>query len=72
MHRTNESRNNSNPQDWHYEPTELNVADDGSRGLKFNDLSYTHQWINEPSFLCQQTTEIEQDAVTGVRSILII
>ena len=67
MHRTNESRNNSNSVDWHYDPTELNVADNRSRGVKFNDLSYNHQWINEPSFLCQQPIEIEQDALKGVK-----
>ena len=30
------------------------------------------QWITQPSFLYQQTIEIEQDPVTGVRSIPII
>ena len=34
MHRPNEIRNNSNPQDWRYVPSDLNVADDCSRGCK--------------------------------------
>ena len=38
MHRTTEIRNNSNPQDWRYKPTGLNVVDDCSKGAKFNNL----------------------------------
>ena len=72
MHRTNESRNNSNIQDWSYHRTELNVVDDCSRCVKFKDLSNNCQWITQPSFLYQQTIEIEQDPVTGVRSIPIV
>ena len=64
MHRSNEIRNNSNPDDWRYIPSDLNVADDCSRGVKFNDLSNNHRWITGPSFLYQQTIEFEQDLVT--------
>ena len=64
MHRSNEIRNNSNPQDWRYVPSALNVADDCSRGVKFNDLSNNHRWITGPSFLYQQTIEFEQDLIT--------
>ena len=64
MHRSNEIRNNSNPQDWRYVPSDLNVADDCSRGVKFNDLSNNHRWITGPSFLYQQTIEFEQDLIT--------
>ena len=35
--RTNEIRNNSNPQDWRYKPTEINVVD-CTKDAKFNDL----------------------------------
>ena len=65
MHRSNEIRNNSNPHDWRYIPSDLNVADDCRRGVKFNDLSNNHRWITEPSFLYQQAIiEFEQDLVT--------
>ena len=72
IHRTNESTNNSNTQDWSYKRAELNVVDDCSRCVKFKDLSNKRQWITQPSFLYQQAIEIEQDLVTGVRSIPII
>ena len=41
MHRTNESRNDLNLQDWHYKPTELNVVDDCSR---LNKMSTRNFW----------------------------
>ena len=44
MHRTKESRNNSNSRDWSHKRTDLNVVDDCSRCGKFNDLSNNHQW----------------------------
>ena len=65
MHTSNKIKNNSNRQDWRYIPRDLNVADDCSRGVKFNDLSNSHRWITRPSFLYQQNIEIEQDLVTG-------
>ena len=43
MHRSNEIRNNSNPHGWRYVPSDLNVADDCSRGVKVNDLSNNHR-----------------------------
>ena len=72
MHRSNEIRNNSDPQDWRYVPSDLKVADDSSRGAKFNDLSNNQQWITGPSFLYQQTIEFEQDLITGFGSNEII
>ena len=45
MQRSNKVRNNSSPHDWRYIPSDLNVADDCSRGVKFNDLSNNHRWI---------------------------
>ena len=49
MHRSKEIRNNSNPQDWRYIPSNLNVGDDCSRGVKFNDLLNNHRSITGPS-----------------------
>ena len=72
MHRSNEIRNNSNPHDWRYIPSDLNVADDCSRGVKFNNLSNNHRRITGPSFLYQQTIEFEQDLVTCLSSNKII
>ena len=72
MDRSNENRNNSNPQDWRYMPSILNVADDCSRGVKFNDLSNNLRWITGPSFLYRQDVKFEQDLVTGFGSNEII
>ena len=59
MHKTNKIRNNSNPKDWYYIPTNLNIVDEFSRGVKFNDL-YQH------------TIETDLDPVTGNSSDQII
>ena len=72
MHRSNEIRNNSYPQDWRYVPSDLNVADDCSRAVKFNDLSNNHRWISGPFFLYQQNIEFEQDLIAGFGSNEII
>ena len=59
MRKTNKIRNNSNPKEWYYIPTNLNIVDEFSRGVKFNDL-YQH------------TIETDLDPVTGNSSDQII
>ena len=61
MHRANEIRNNSNIQDWRFIPTELNVTDDCSRGIKHNTLTNKHGWNSGPVFLFQQNIKVETD-----------
>lgn len=58
MHRTNEIRNNTNTKDWYYISTDLNVADDASRGIKFSELNKNHRWITGPDFLHHKNIDI--------------
>ena len=44
--------NSSSPPQWNYVNTELNTADDASRGVPANSLK---RWIQGPEFLCQST-----------------
>ncbi|XP_063636104.1 uncharacterized protein LOC134806710 [Cydia splendana] len=41
---------NSDVKDWHWVPTDLNVADDATR-LRLIDLTGSHRWFSGPSFL---------------------
>ena len=61
MHRANELRNISNIQDWQFIPTELNVADDCNRVIKYNTLTNKHQWIAGPAFLVRQNINVKID-----------
>lgn len=39
------------PEQWHYVPTDLNPADDASRGIAPSDLHAGHRWFCGPKFL---------------------
>ena len=39
------------PDEWHYVPTDLNPADDASRGIAPSELTINHRWFNGPDFL---------------------
>jgi hypothetical protein len=45
------------PSDWRYCRSELNPADDASRGLAASEINNNSRWLNGPPFLCK--TEIE-------------
>ena len=47
----NEIHEASTPQQWRHVPTSLNPADDGSGGMKLNDLDPNCRWLSGPSFL---------------------
>ncbi|XP_047991929.1 uncharacterized protein LOC125230713 isoform X2 [Leguminivora glycinivorella] len=49
-HRLGEILENSAVKDWHWVPTDLNVADDATR-LRPIDLTLSHRWFFGPSFL---------------------
>lgn len=46
-------REKSNPDQWHYCPSEVNPSDDASRGLRPADLTSDCRWLIGPSFLRQ-------------------
>ena len=46
-------RNNSEPSQWKYVPSNDNPADLPSRGLKIENFVRNKQWINGPDFLWQ-------------------
>ncbi|XP_048001871.1 uncharacterized protein LOC125238571 [Leguminivora glycinivorella] len=49
-HRLGEILENSAVKDWHWVPTDLNVADDATR-LRPIDLTLSHRWFFGPSFI---------------------
>ena len=53
--RIGEIQSNSEPSEWKYCPTQLNVADDLTKGISVKDL--TGRWINGPAFLKQPESE---------------
>ncbi|PFX13125.1 hypothetical protein AWC38_SpisGene22820 [Stylophora pistillata] len=50
-------RDAMNPNQWRYVGTDINPADDLSRGLKGHELSKQHRWITGPNFLWQPESE---------------
>ena len=44
-------RDFSEPTQWNYIPSELNPADDASRGLQVSELIEQHRWLSGPQFL---------------------
>ena len=47
----------SSPEQWRYVNSELNPADDVSRGLSASDLVHSTRWKNGPAFLWKAETE---------------
>ena len=43
----------TNPEQWRPVPSQINVADDGSRGLHALDIRPSSRWLNGPAFLSQ-------------------
>ncbi|XP_028408638.1 uncharacterized protein LOC114531183 [Dendronephthya gigantea] len=42
---------------WHYCPTKLNLADDGTHGLPVSSLTTSSRWLNGPEFLLSDEKE---------------
>lgn len=55
-HRVGEIVENSEVREWHWVPSELNVADDATRG-KLKTLNVESRWIAGPSFLLSPSSE---------------
>ena len=51
--RVTEIHDFTSPERWRHVPSWLNVADDGSRGLRALDLRPSSRWLNGPAFLSQ-------------------
>ena len=49
--RISEIHQKSNPRQWRHVPTDLNCADDATRGLHVKELSSDHRWFSGPKFL---------------------
>ena len=53
-------RDATNSNQWRYVGTDINPADDSSRGLKGHELSKQHCWITGPNFLWLHESEWPQ------------
>ena len=50
-HRINEILENSSVSQWHYIPSNMNVADDAIRGISFKQFGTNSRWFTGPNFL---------------------
>ena len=57
--RVDKIRTVSSPNQWNFVPTNLNPADDGSRGLKVSNLQDS-KWLVGPQFLLKETSVQDQ------------
>jgi hypothetical protein len=46
----------SSPKEWRYVNTDANPADDGSKGMKLENLMKNNRWITGPQFLWQEAS----------------
>ena len=56
----------SEAKQWHHVPTDLNPADDASRGLSADELINNERWINGPNFLLKEQSEWPKQPDTSV------
>ena len=56
-HRINEIRENSNVSQWHYIPSNMNVADDANMCISFKQVGSNSRWFTGPSFLLNATSD---------------
>ena len=50
----------SNPRQWRHVPTDLNCANDATRGLHAKDLFTDHRWFSRPEFLYKKEEDWSQ------------
>ena len=58
--RISEIHQKSNPRQWRHVPTDLNCADDATRGLHAKELSTDHRWFSGPEFLYKKEEDWPQ------------
>ena len=56
-HRIHEIRNHSEPKQWYYVSSKLNVADDATRYVNVQNLQNNGRWLNRPKFLYEVNIE---------------
>ena len=56
-HRINEIRGNGSVSQWHYIPSNMNVADNFTRCISFKQFSSNSRWFTGPSFLPNPTLD---------------
>ena len=56
-HRINEIRENSSVSQWHYIPSNMNVADDATMCISFKQFGSNSRWFTGPSFLLNATSD---------------
>ncbi|XP_073961416.1 uncharacterized protein [Choristoneura fumiferana] len=62
-HRLGEILETTNPSDWRWVPTSLNVADDATKPKKLN-LTASHRWFTGPLFLAEPSCTWPTECVT--------
>ncbi|XP_063390115.1 uncharacterized protein LOC134675735 [Cydia fagiglandana] len=62
-HRLGEILETTNPSDWRWIPTSLNVADDATKPKRI-DFTATHRWFTGPQFLVEQSCTWPTERVT--------
>ena len=60
VNRISEIHQKSNPRQWRHVPTDLNCADDATRGLHAKELSTDHRWFNRLEFLYKKEEDWPQ------------
>ena len=58
--RISEIHQKSNPRQWRHVSTDLNCADDATRGLHAKELSTDHRWFSGPEFLYKKEEDWPQ------------
>ena len=56
-HRINEIRENSSVSQWHYIPSNMNVADDSTMCISFKQFGSNSRWFTGPSLLLNATSD---------------
>ena len=56
-HRINEILENSSVSQWRYIPSNMNVADDATRGISFKQFGTNSRWFTGPNFLLNVTLD---------------
>ena len=69
-HRINEILENSSVSQWHYIPSNMNVADDATRGLSFKQFGTNSRWFTGPNFLLNVTLDDFSENIVSADHIL--
>ena len=62
--RVSEIRESTQPNQWRYVPSHLNVADCCTRGLSASDITVSHEWLAGPAFLSSDENSWPEQPLT--------